>query len=77
MQRRGGGAGTGTGSPSHQLTIPAVPELRVPQVCQADEEGLAEVALLGQGRVADGTAAAPRVQELLQRLVDGTPGLVR
>lgn len=61
------------GSPSHLLTIPAVTELRVPQVCQADEDGLAEVALLGQGRVADGAAAAPRVQELLQCLADSTP----
>lgn len=53
------------GSVSHLLTIPAVPELRIPQVRQADEDSLADVALLWQGCVADSAAAAPRVQELL------------
>lgn len=57
------------------LTVPAVPELRLPQVRQADEDGLADVALLHQGHMADGTTAAPRLQELLQRLVGGRPGL--
>lgn len=65
-----GRAGMGPGA-HVLLTIPAVPELCLPQVHQADEDSLADVALLRQRCVADGTAAAPRLQELLQRLVGG------
>lgn len=50
------------------LTIPDALQLRLPQVCQADEDGLADVALLLQGCMTDGTAVAPRLQELLQHL---------
>lgn len=68
------------GSPSHLLTIPAVPELHIPQMRQADEDSLADVVLLWQGCMADGAATSPRVQELLQGLADSPPppaGLVR
>lgn len=41
------------------LTIPDVLQLRLPQVRQADQDGLADVALLLQGCMSDGTAAAP------------------
>lgn len=67
-----GQAQGGTGGPHCPLTLPAVPELHLPQVRQADEDGLADVALLGQRRMTDGTAAAPRLQELLQHLAGGT-----
>lgn len=46
--------------PCHSLlTIPDILQLWLPEVCQADEDGLADVTLLLQGCVADGTAAAP------------------
>lgn len=48
--------------PRHSLlTIPDVLQLRLPEVCQADKDGLADVTLLLQGRVPDSTAAAPRL----------------
>jgi hypothetical protein len=54
--------------PCHLLTILAVSQLWLPQVRQADEDGCTDVALLCQGRMADGTAAAPCLQQLLQHL---------
>lgn len=71
-KRARGEGGNGTGRPFHQLTVSASPEFRVPQMRQANENSLADVALLRQGRVADGAAAAPRLQQLLQRLGGGT-----
>lgn len=71
-----GRAGTGWGQcPRGPLTVSAVLELRLPQERQADEDGLANVALLRQRRVADGTAAAPRLQEPLQCLAGGAARL--
>lgn len=64
--------GLGRGALCHLLTVPAVLELLIPQVCQADEGSLTDVALLWQGCVADRAAAAPHLQELLQRLADST-----
>lgn len=67
--------GTAAECPRRLLTVPAVVELRVPQVHQADEHSLADIALLRQGRVADSAAAAPRLQELLQCLAAARPSL--
>jgi hypothetical protein len=57
--------------PHHSLlTIPDVLQLRLPEVCQADKDGLADVTLLLQGCVSDSTAAAPGLQQLLKHLAN-------
>lgn len=57
--------------PCHSLlTIPDVLQLRLPEVCHAHKDGLADVTLLLQGCVPDGTAAAPGLQQLLKHLAN-------
>lgn len=56
--------------PQSLLTIPDILQLRLPEVCQADKDGLADVTLLLQGCVSDSTAAAPGLQQLLKHLAN-------
>lgn len=50
------------------LTIPGVLQLRLPQVCQAHKDGLADIALLLQRCMPDSAAVAPCLEQLLKHL---------